>query len=68
MKTKNLLWLFVSLFLLAVPAAQTFASDNEVEITLLEVSGFLPGDNPFDDSLQEGDTPPQPGVKAHKAT
>lgn len=42
MKTKNLLWLFVSLFLLAVPAAQTFASDNEVEITLLEVSGSLP--------------------------
>ena len=42
MKTKNLLWLFVSLFLLAVPAAQTFAPDNEVEITLLEVSGSLP--------------------------
>ena len=42
MKTKHLLWLFASLFLLAVPAAQTFASDNEVEITLLEVSGSLP--------------------------
>lgn len=42
MKTKTMLWLFVSLFLLAVPAVQTFASGNEVEITLLKVSGSLP--------------------------
>ena len=37
-----MLWLFVSLFLLAVPAVQTFASGNEVEITLLKGSGSLP--------------------------
>ena len=61
MKTKNLLWLFVSLFLLAVPAAQTFASGNEVEIELFEVSGFLPGDNPFGNPNQEGTEPPRPG-------
>ena len=61
MKTKNLLWLFVSLFLLAVPAVQALASGNEVEIELFEVSGFLPGDNPFGDPYQEGTTPPRPG-------
>ena len=60
MKTKNLLWLFVSLFLLTAPAIQTYAFGDEVEITLLEVSGYLPGDNPLDDSHQEGNTPPQP--------
>lgn len=59
MKTKNLLWLFVSLFLLTVPVVQTFA-DDEVEIELLEVSGFLPGDNPLDDSHQDGNEPPHP--------
>ena len=61
MKTKNILWLFVSLFLLAVPAVQTFASGNEVEIVLMEVSGFLPGNDPLGNPMQEGDTPPQPG-------
>ena len=60
MKTKNILWLFVSLFLLAVPAVQTFASGNEVEIVLMEVSGFLPGNDPLGNPMQEGDTPPQP--------
>ena len=60
MKTTKLLWLFVSLFLLAVPAVQIFASGNEVEIVLMEVSGFIPGDNPLDDSGQQGNTPPQP--------
>ena len=60
MKTKNILWLCVSLFLLAVPAVQTFASGNEVEIVLMEVSGFLPGDDPFGNPEQEGTTPPQP--------
>ena len=60
MKTKNILWLFVSLFLLALPMVQTFATGNEVEIELMEVSGFLPGDNPLDDSHQDGNTPPQP--------
>ena len=43
MKTKNILWLCVSLFLLAVPVVQTSAFDDEVEIELFEVSGFLPG-------------------------
>ena len=42
MKTSKLLGLFASLFLLAIPAVQTFASGNEVEITLLKVSGSLP--------------------------
>ena len=60
MKTTNLLWLFVSLFLLTAPGMQTFAFGDEVEITLLEVSGFLPGNNPLDNPDQEGDTPPQP--------
>ena len=60
MKTKNMLWLFVSLFLLAVPAVQTSAIDDEVEIELLEVSGFLPGDDPLGDPYQEGTTPPRP--------
>ena len=62
MKTKNILWLCVSLFLLAVPAVQTFASGNEVEIVLMEVAGFLPGDNPLDgpDVGGGGDTPPRP--------
>lgn len=60
MKTKNILWLCVSLFLLAVPAVQTFASGNEVEIVLMEVSGFLPGNDPLGNPEQEGNTPPQP--------
>ena len=60
MKTKNILWLFVSLFLLAVPAVHASAADNEVEIELMEVSGFLPGDNPLDNPEQEGNNPPQP--------
>ena len=62
MKTKNLLWLCVSLFLLAVPVTQAYATDEEVEIELLEVSGFLPGDNPLDDPIHGGGgaTPPQP--------
>ena len=62
MKTKNFLWLFVSLFLLAVPAVQTVASDDEVEIELFEVSGFLQGDDPLDDPEHGcgGNTPPQP--------
>lgn len=60
MKKSNFLWLFVSLFLLAVPAVQISAADNEVEIELMEVSGFLPGDNPLDDHQQDGDVPPRP--------
>ena len=60
MNTRNYLWLFVSLFLLAVPAVQTSASDDEVEIELLEVSGFLPGDDPFSNPEQEPPTPPRP--------
>ena len=62
MKTKNILWLFVSLFLLAVPAVHASAADNEIEIELMEVSGFLPGENPLDGSDQGGggNTPTQP--------
>lgn len=61
MKTKNLLWLFVSLSLLIIPSVQSIASNDEVEIELFEVSGFLPGDNPFSNPEQEGNVPPQPG-------
>ena len=63
MKTKNILWLFVSLFLLAVPAEHASAADNEIEIELMEVSGFLPGENPLDGSSQGGggNTPTHPG-------
>ena len=62
MKTKNILWLLVSLFLLTAPAAQLSAFADEVEIELLEVSGFLPGDNPLDgpDVGGGGDVPPRP--------
>ena len=60
MKSKNILWLCVSLFLLAIPVAQTFAFDDEVEIELMEVSGFLPGDDPFGNPQQEPTVPPQP--------
>lgn len=62
MKTKNILWLFVSLFLLTAPVVQLSAFADEVEIELFEVSGFLPGDNPLDDPIHGGggDTPPQP--------
>lgn len=60
MKTKNLLWLCVGIFLLAVPAVQTSAFDDEVEIELMEVSGFLPGDDPLSNPLQEDDDPPRP--------
>ena len=63
MKSKKMLWLFVSLFLLTAPTLQTFAFGDEVEIVLLEVSGFLPGVNPFDNPIQGGGgtTPTQPG-------
>ena len=63
MKTKNILWLFVSLFLLTAPVVQLSAFVDEVEIELFEVSGFLQGDNPLDNPINGGggDTPPQPG-------
>ena len=60
MKTKKHFWLFVSLFLFAVPAMQISAADNEVEIELMEISSFLPGDDPFGNPMQEGDTPTPP--------
>ena len=60
MRNKKYLWLFVGLFLLAVPAVQTSAFDDEVEIELMEVSGFLPGDNPLDDEEQAPPTPVHP--------
>lgn len=63
MKKQHVLWLFVSLFLLTAPNMQTLAFGDEVEIALLEVSGFLPGDNPLDNPIQGGGgtTPTQPG-------
>ena len=62
MKTKNLLWLLISLFLLTAPTLQTFAFGDEVEIVLMEASGLLPGNNPLDNPDQGGggDTPPRP--------
>ena len=60
MKTKKLFLLFVSLFLLGVPAMQILSADEEVEIVLMEVSSFLPGDNPLDSPEQEGNNPPHP--------
>ena len=62
MKTKNILCLLVSLFLLTAPAAQLSAFADEVEIELFEVSGFLPGDNPLDgpDVGGGGNVPTQP--------
>lgn len=60
MKTKNILWLCVSLFLLAVPVVQTSAFDDEVEIVLMEVSGFLPGDNPLGNPDDQGTDPIRP--------
>ncbi|MBQ7697374.1 MAG: hypothetical protein IJT35_02190 [Paludibacteraceae bacterium] len=60
MKHIKLLWLFVSLILAFAPTVKTTALDDEVEIELMEVAGFLPGDNPLDDPLIGGDTPPSP--------
>lgn len=62
MKKVKILWLCVSLLLLAVPVVQTLAFDDEVEIELFEVSGFIPGDSPLDDPIHGGGgaTPPQP--------
>ena len=60
MKTSKLLWLFVSLFLLAAPTVQILAFGDDVEIELMEVSGFLPGNDPLGSPEQEGNNPPQP--------
>ena len=60
MKNCSFLWLLVGLFMLAVPVVQSSASDDEVEIELLEVSGFLPGDDPFDDAETGPTEPPRP--------
>ena len=60
MKHMKLLWLFVSLILVLAPTVQTTALDDEVEIELMEVVGFLPGDNPLDDPMLGGDVPPSP--------
>lgn len=62
MKTKNLLWLFLSLILLTIPLVSVSAVDDEVEIELFEVAGLLPGgDGPLGNPEQEGTNPPQPG-------
>ena len=60
MKTSKLLWLFVSLCLLAAPTVQILAFGDDVEIELMEVSGFLPGNDPLGSPEQEGNNPPQP--------
>ena len=60
MKKVKILWLCISLLLLAVPFVQTSALDDEVEIELLEISGFLSGDNPLGNPEQEGSDPPRP--------
>lgn len=60
MKKNSFLWLALSLLLLALPAVQTSALDEEVEIELMEISGFLPGDDPLDGVNDDGTTPPQP--------
>ena len=60
MKHIKLLWLFVILILAFAPTVKTTALDDEVEIELMEVAGFLPGDNPLDDPLLGGDTPTRP--------
>ena len=62
MKTKNLLWLFMGLFMLSFPTIQMSAFGSEVEIELLEISSFLPGDNPWDDENQEPPTPTDPNA------
>ena len=43
MKHFNLLLLFVSSILAFAPTVKTTALDDEVEIELMEVAGFLPG-------------------------
>lgn len=60
MKKSSFLWLFVSLFLLTVPMVPTSAYDDGVVIELLEVSGFLSGDDPLGNPDQEGFDPPRP--------
>ena len=60
MQKHYFLWLSLSLVLLALPFISVHASGNEVEIELLEISGFLPGDNPLDGPKEEGSTPPRP--------
>ena len=60
MQRHYFLWLSLSLMLLALPFISVHASGNEVEIELLEISGFLPGDNPQDGPKEEGATPPRP--------
>ena len=60
MKRVKILWLCVGLLLLSVPAVQTFAFDEEVEIELMEVFGLLPGNEPLGNPSQEGNEPPQP--------
>lgn len=54
MKKRNFLWLFVSLFLLTLPVMQMAVFADEVEIVLMEVSGFLPGETPLDNPEQGG--------------
>ena len=60
MKHFNLLLLFVSLILAFAPTVKTTALDDEVEIELMEVAGFLPGDNPLDSPIGQGSDPTHP--------
>lgn len=60
MKNRFFLWILASLICFAIPVSQTLAFDDEVEIELLEVSGFLPGDNPLDGPGQGVPNPTDP--------
>ena len=60
MKKTYFLWLIASLLMLAVPTVQTSAFDDEVEIELFELTGFLPGDGPLDQPSIGDDVPPRP--------
>ena len=56
---KNKIFILLAM-LIAMPILFADPVINEVEIELMEVAGFLPGDNPLDDPLLGGDTPPSP--------
>ena len=56
---KNKIFILLAM-LIAMPILFADPVINEVEIELMEVAGFLPGDNPLDSPREEGTNPPQP--------
>ena len=56
---KNKIFILLAM-LIAMPILFADPVINEVEIELMEVAGFLPGDNPLDDPLLGDDTPTRP--------